>query len=83
MGTGQVIQRLQILESKALEQLDRALLKVQDGIALCCGYSCSREVGQMGWQQEGMAKLELRDKSLRWSRHSAAAKRDVTSASEW
>ena len=34
MGTGQVIQRLQILESTAVEQLDRALLKFQNGIAL-------------------------------------------------
>ena len=29
------------------------------------GYSCSRDVGQMDWQQEGMAQLELRDESLR------------------
>ena len=35
MGTRQVFQRLQILESTAVEQLDRALLKVQNGIALC------------------------------------------------
>ena len=30
------------------------------------GYSCSGEVGQMDWQQEGVVQLKLRDESLRW-----------------
>ena len=48
MGTGrsaQVLQRLQILEA-ALEQLDRALSKVQNGIALCWT-TVTTTIGQM------------------------------------
>ena len=48
MGTGrsaQVLQRLQILET-ALEQLDRALSKVQRGIALCWT-TVTTTIGQM------------------------------------
>ena len=71
--TGQVIQRLQDLATASVKQLDRALSKVQNEIMLdevadvwtCGGYSCSREVGQVDWQQGCMAQLELRDESPR------------------
>ena len=40
------------------------------------GCSCSRDVGEMDWQQVGMAQLELRDESLRGRRQAVVRKRD-------
>ena len=68
MSTGQVIQRLQDLETVVEKQLDRALSKVQKWDCAVLdeaddvdwtggGYSCSREGGQMDRQQGGMAQL--------------------------
>ena len=69
MGTGQVIQRPQDLETVVVKQLDRALSKVQNGIATMLDWSDDVDwTGrQMDWQQGGMAQLELRDELLRWS----------------
>ena len=83
--TGQVIQRLQNPATAAVKQLDRALSKDQNEIMLDevadvewtgGGYSCSREVGQVDWQQGCMAQLVLRDESLRWGRHAVVSGSD-------
>ena len=74
MGTGQttkVLQRLQNLETAALEQLDHALLEwhrtmldeVDDVDWPGGGYFSSREVRQVEWQWASMGHLELRDES--------------------
>ena len=87
MGIGrsaQVLQRLQILET-ALEQLVRALSKVQKGIALCWT-TVTTTIGQMAdtralgkvdkWNSSGKAwpKVELRDESVRCGRRPAAVR---------
>ena len=69
MGTGQVIERLQDLETVvAVNQLDRALSNCSDCATLDevddvdwtgGGYSCSRASRQMNWQQGGMARPKL------------------------
>ena len=85
MGAGrsaQVLQRLQILETVVVKQLDRTLSKVQKGIALCWT-TVTTTIGQVvdtlilgeadkrDWQRKCMAQVELHDESARCGRRSA------------
>ena len=86
MSAGQVIQRLQDLETVVVKQLDRALSQVQNGIALC-RTTVTATIGQVvdtrvlgenrqgDWQRKCMTQVELRDESLRWGRQAAVKRR--------
>ena len=64
---------LRVVESS---EWDCAVLDGADDVDWTSGeYPCSREVGQVDWQQGGMAQLELRDESLRWGHQSVVKRR--------
>ena len=77
-----MIQRLQDLETVVVKQLDRALSKVQNGIALCWTTVTTtigqmvdtRVLGKVEQQRESMAQVELRDASVRCGCRPAAVR---------
>ena len=93
MSAGQVIQRLQDLETVVVKHLDRALSKVQNGIALCWTTVTTtigqmvdtRVLGKVEQQRESMAQVEHRDESVRCGCRPAAVRCsvEISGVSTW